>query len=201
MKDAGNHVSLINNHLRHIKSTMRAEFIRPLTGCISIITNNVPSSSDLTVIEQYIKSIEGINTNEVSPPRLPQSKSYLKIIGIPYTKPDGNKLTSNDITDYIRHTDLFESISFSSKPRVIKASPKLDMAIVWLDIWDSQNGSKAKSLINHSVTNFIRSYLHQIFNDSHGLKASLKPLRRPFDRCQSRLEAINIGRDIKQINW
>jgi len=51
------------------------------------------------------------------------------------------------------------------------------------------------------VTNFIRSYLHQIFDDSHGLKASLKHLRRPFDRCQSRLEAINIGRDIKQINW
>ena len=24
------------------------------------------------------------------------------------------------------------------------------MAIVWLDIWDSQDGSKAKSLINHS---------------------------------------------------
>ena len=44
-----------------------------------------------------------------------------------------------------------------------------------------------------TVTNFIRSYLHQFFDDSHGLKASLKPLRRPFDRCQSRLEAINIG--------
>jgi len=44
-----------------------------------------------------------------------------------------------------------------------------------------------------SATNFIRSYLHQFFDDSHGLKASLKPLRRPFDRCQSRLEAINIG--------
>ena len=52
-----------------------------------------------------------------------------------------------------------------------------------------------------SVTNFIQSYLHQFFDDSHGLKASLKPLRRPFDRCQSRLEAINNGWDIKQINW
>ena len=51
------------------------------------------------------------------------------------------------------------------------------------------------------VTNFIWSYLHHFFNDSHGLKASLKPLKRPFDRCQSRLEAINNGRDIKQINW
>jgi len=51
------------------------------------------------------------------------------------------------------------------------------------------------------VTNFIWSYLHQFFEDSHGLKASLKPLRRPFNRCQSCLKAINNGRDIKQINW
>ena len=49
------------------------------------------------------------------------------------------------------------------------------------------------SQIMVSVTNFIRSYLHQIFDDSHSLKASLKPLRRPFDQCQSRLEVINIG--------
>jgi len=51
------------------------------------------------------------------------------------------------------------------------------------------------------VTNFIWPYLHQFFDDSHGLKASVKPLRRPFDLYQSRLEAINIGRDIRQINW
>jgi len=55
-------------------------------------------------------------------------------------------------------------------------------------------------LLNVVVTNFILSYLRQFFDDSHGLKASLKPLKRPFDRCQSRLEAINNGRDIKQIN-
>jgi len=51
------------------------------------------------------------------------------------------------------------------------------------------------------VTNFIWSYLHQFFDDSHGPKASLKPLRRPFDRYQSCLEAINNGQDIRQINW
>jgi len=50
------------------------------------------------------------------------------------------------------------------------------------------------------VTNFIWSYLHQFFNDSHGLKASLKLLRKSFDRYQSRLEVINNGWDIKQIN-
>ena len=51
------------------------------------------------------------------------------------------------------------------------------------------------------VTNFIWPYLHQFFNDSHGLNGYRRPLKRPFDRYQSRLEAINNGRDIRQINW
>jgi len=52
-----------------------------------------------------------------------------------------------------------------------------------------------------TVTNFIRPYLHQFSIDSHGLNGYGKPLKRPFDRYQSRLEAINNGRDIRQINW
>ena len=55
--------------------------------------------------------------------------------------------------------------------------------------------------LNHIVTNFIRPYLHQFSIDSHGLNGYGKPLKRPFDRYQSRLEAINNGRDIRQINW
>ena len=51
------------------------------------------------------------------------------------------------------------------------------------------------------VTNFIRPYLHQFSIDSHGLNGYGKPLKGPFDRYQSRLEAINNGRDIRQINW
>ena len=35
-----------------------------------------------------------------------------------------------------------------SRPRVIKVSPKSDMAIVWIDIWDTQNGNNAKKIIN-----------------------------------------------------
>ena len=52
-----------------------------------------------------------------------------------------------------------------------------------------------------AVTNFIRPYLHQFSIDSHGLNGYGKPLKRPFYRYQSRLEAINNGRDIRQINW
>jgi len=31
------------------------------------------------------------------------------------------------------------------------------------------------------ITNFIQPYLHQFFNDSHGLRGYGKPLKRPFD--------------------
>jgi len=52
-----------------------------------------------------------------------------------------------------------------------------------------------------SVTNFIWSYLHQFFDDSHSLKTCLKPLKKSFDYYQLCLKAINNGRDIRQINW
>jgi len=150
MEDANNHIFQINSHLKNIKSTLRAEFIRPCPGSISIITNNVPNPSDLTIMEKHFKSIEGIDTNEVLAPHLPQSKSYLKITGIPYLCSDGNKISSDNVTDFMKHIELFENISLAAKPRIIRASPKSDIAIIWFDIWDTQNGSKAKLLINHS---------------------------------------------------
>ena len=51
------------------------------------------------------------------------------------------------------------------------------------------------------ITNFIWPYLHQFFIDSYSLNGYRKLLKRPFDRYQSRFEAINNGRDIRQINW
>ena len=150
MEDTGSYVHYINNLLKNIKSTLHTEFIQPCARGISITTNNVPATSNLTMIEKYFKLIKGINNNEVLTPHLLQSKFYFKIIGIPYIQPSGNNLTSNNITNFISHTGLFKSISLASKPRVIKAFLKSDIAIVWLDIWDSQNRTKTKLLINHS---------------------------------------------------
>jgi len=150
MDDASMYIFQINTLLKNVKSSMHSEFIRPCSGGITIITNNVPNPSDLSVIEKHFKSVKGINGNEILSPRLPQSKSYLKIMGLPYLQANSNKITSENVIDFIKHIDLFENISLTTKPRIIKASPKSDMAIIWINIWDNQNGSKAKLLINHS---------------------------------------------------
>ena len=45
----------------------------------------------------------------------------------------------------------------ASKSRVVKASLKSNMAVIWIDIWDVQSSSKAKSLINRyfNIENYI----------------------------------------------
>ena len=79
-----------------------------------------------------------------------KSKSYLKIIGIsfyPHTNSQ-ERLTSNDIKTILKQNQIFDNISLASRPRVIKVSPKSNMSIIWIDIWNIQSGKNAKMLIN-----------------------------------------------------
>ena len=126
---------------------------------ITVITNKVTQQSDMSIINQYIKNSNDINSLQVEESRLPKSKSYLKIIGIPFY-PHSNsqeKLTLTDIKTILKQNHIFDNISLALKPRVIKVSPKSDMAIVWIDIWDVQSGLNAKMLINRcfNVGNYI----------------------------------------------
>jgi len=40
----------------------------------------------------------------------------------------------DDVESIIKITHVFNDVTLASKPRVIKAFPKSDMAIVWIDI-------------------------------------------------------------------
>jgi len=130
MGEANAHIFQINMLLKSIKSSTRAKFICPCPGGIAINMNSVPNTSDLNTIERYLKSINGAGNNDVLASRLPQSKSYLKITGIPYIQPNGNKLTGDDITTTMKQLKLFEPVNLAVKPRVIKASPKSNIAII-----------------------------------------------------------------------
>ena len=84
------------------------------------------------LIDQYIKNSNDVNTLQVEEPRLPKSKSYLKIIGIPYYPHNNSQecFTSSDIEAILKQNQIFDNISLASKPQVIKVSPKSDMSIV-----------------------------------------------------------------------
>jgi len=99
----------------------------------------------MNIMENYIKDSTNINTNEVSPPQLPQSKSYLKILGILYLTNNGTPITHNQIEEVIKRIYLFNDITLTFSPHIIKVSSKSNMAIIWIDIWDSQMAPKPKS--------------------------------------------------------
>ena len=150
MKNSSIHITNMNRSLRNTKSEVLVDFIRSDPLGITVVTNKVSLQSDLQIIEQYVKNADNINALQVEVPWLPQSKFYLKIIGIPYF-PHGNsqdQLTSSDIKEIIKQNQIFDNITLTSKLHVIKVLPKLDMSIIWINIWNVQSGSRAKSLIN-----------------------------------------------------
>ena len=159
MKSSSLHVANINRLLRNAKSDVLVDYICSDNIGITAITNKVAQQSDMSIIDQYVKNSNDINSLQVEELHLPKSKLYLKIISIPYY-PHVNsqeKLTSNDIETILKQNYIFDNISLVSKPRVIRVSPKSDIAIVWLDIWDVQSGYNAKMLINRcfNVSNYI----------------------------------------------
>ena len=130
MKNSSLHIANLNRTLCNSKSEVLVDYIWPKNSGILVITNKVAFQSDLSIIDNYVKSSNDINSLQVEEPHLPKSKSYLKIIGIPFF-PHVNsqeKLSFNDIETILKQNHIFDNISLVSKPRVV--SLKLDMAIV-----------------------------------------------------------------------
>jgi len=139
----------INKALKKIRSEVMADFIQADNKGFSITTNKVISNIDLNIIEKYIKNIDVINSEDIMTSRLPQSKSYLKILDILYLIRDTNvPITSKVIEKVLQFMHIFNNVTLVSKPKIIKALSKLDIVVVLIDIWDVQSSAKAKSLIN-----------------------------------------------------
>ena len=158
MKSSNKHIANLNRVLKNIKSDVMANFVRMDQAGITIITNKVATSLDSQTIKRYVKNTNQIDLDNIETSQLPQSKSYLKIIGILYLLENTNtSMIADAIKTIIRNNHIFNNIMVNSRPRIIKVLPKLDMAIIWLDIWDVQSGSKSKRLINRcfNVENYI----------------------------------------------
>ena len=118
---------------------------------ITITTSKVVQPNNLSIIEKYIYGLEEIDAENNLTPYLPQLKSFLKILGISYFgNNSSNSINSVQIKSVLSHTDIFQDIILSFWPYIVRVFPRSDMVIVWINIWDSQNGTKAKSLINRS---------------------------------------------------
>ena len=113
IKDSSTHVININKSLKSIKSNIMANFICIDNKDIVISTNNVTSPSNLWEIKKCIKSSLCTDMDQIDPPRLPQSKSYLKIVGILYLSEQFNtRLSSEEVERILKSIHIFNNIVF-----------------------------------------------------------------------------------------
>ena len=150
IKNSSLHISNINRQFQNAKSEILVDYIQAKSLGITVVTNKVAQSSDLMLIDQYVKNSSDVNALQVEEPRLPKSKLYLNIIGILYYPHTNSQehLTSGDIKLILKQNQIFDNVSLASKPQVIKVSPKSDMSIIWINIWDVQSRTNTKMLIN-----------------------------------------------------
>ena len=122
------YVKNINRLLKNIKSEVSADYIHSHNKDIIVILN---------IVEMYIKDLNNINSNDIMSLRLPQSKFYLKVLGIPYfvkVKDTNLSIMPNIMKRVIQSNHIFNNLVLVSWSRIIKVSPKSDIAVVWIDV-------------------------------------------------------------------
>ena len=168
MRNSSLNVANINRDLQNARTDILVDYIKSDNTGIIVTTNKIAQQSDLSIIDHCVKNSNDINSLQVEDPRLPKSKSYLKIIGILYYPhaDSREKLSSADIETVLKQNHIFDNISLASRLRIIKVSPKSDIAIVWINIWDVQSGRNTKLLINRcfNVGNYIATVRGAIMN-------------------------------------
>ena len=116
IKDSSIHIININCAFKNILSNMITNFIQADNKGIIIATNNVLSPLDLQEIKRYVKSSLTSDAEQISSSRLPQSKFYLKIVGIPYISKRLNScLSLNEIKSIFKNNHVFNNIILTSK--------------------------------------------------------------------------------------
>jgi len=128
---ANAYIANINKLLKNVKYNVSANYICSNNKRIVITTNKAVASSNLNIVERYIKELDNIDSNNVMSSYLPQSKSYLKVLEVPYFLKNINlPIISNMIEIIIKEAYIFNNIVLVSCPHVIKAFPKLDMTVI-----------------------------------------------------------------------
>ena len=137
MASFSSYIANINKAFRKIKLDIMVDYVWPELIGVTIITNKVASLSNIQVIENFVRNIKNVNSEAIEISRLSQLKFYLKIIGIFYFLENTNILiTSNFVDSVIKYNYIFNNLLLISKPQVIKALSKFDIAIIWVNIWD-----------------------------------------------------------------
>ena len=78
-----------------------------------------------------MKKTTGLGEITEVEPRLPQSKSFLKVLGVFYWDSKTSlPVTPAQVAEVLSSSLLFEGVTLASMPCIMKASPSSDMSVI-----------------------------------------------------------------------
>ncbi|KAF5376109.1 hypothetical protein D9615_007779 [Tricholomella constricta] len=144
-------VTPLNNRLASNRRRLRVAQAFTGMGGIVLATQSTPTAEDLPVVIDAARSWFPANTKVTA--EIPASRSYLKIVNIPFfQKVGGAPITQDLVESRICQDPVTKNFHLASKPRVSRNSPASDSCTVWFDIWDTQSGANLKQLVNKRLS-------------------------------------------------
>jgi len=117
--------------MKYIYSTSQMSKLSSTLYTFSITSSVASLFLTLNIIEKYMKKLNNINIINAISPRVLQSKSYLKILDIPYFVKNINlPIILNIIESVIKSTYILNDIVLTSYPQIIKVSSESNIVII-----------------------------------------------------------------------
>ncbi|CAA7259302.1 unnamed protein product [Cyclocybe aegerita] len=143
-------VRAANGYLRDGRSMLKVTSIVRAYDGLSLVTPAVASPSDLDILCNFIR--ESLPTGTPFEVALPSSTSFIKILDVPYFDPKGLKITQEALEKALHtsvHAEVFAYLS--TKPRIDRNSAHSTSCTVYCNIWDSQQGTRAKKALGQPI--------------------------------------------------
>ncbi|CAA7267576.1 unnamed protein product [Cyclocybe aegerita] len=168
-------VRAANGYLRDGRSMLKVTSIIRAYDGLSLVTPAVASLSDLDILRNFIR--ESLPTGTPLEVALPSSTSFIKILDVPYFDPKGLKITQEALEKALRtsvHAEVFAYLG--TKPRIDCNSAHSTSCTVYCNIWDSQQGTRAKKALGQPI--FLA-----------GRSCAIRPAARPHEQKEHRQHA------------
>jgi len=129
----------------------------PAYDSYSLTTSQVANIKDLEIIRSTVAPL--LPTGLQYWVGLPTSTSFVKIVNIPYYSNLVSKVktTIAEVKAAIAASPLAENFKYAAEPRIVRNSNANTTAKVYINIWDSQAGTRARGIINKPLLFGTRS--------------------------------------------
>ncbi|KAF7760454.1 hypothetical protein Agabi119p4_11130 [Agaricus bisporus var. burnettii] len=152
-EDMGYVINEMNKHLIFARSQIRVQTGRLLKNVVHFNLNRVPNQPEFDRIKEVLSKAIQKDVPEGENVFAPQSIAHLILKGFNYYTNKYNRhpediLTGAQVMQMMYDLDQFKDIEAVKRPSVVKSKGSNDMAVAFMDVWDSKSGIRTKNLVN-----------------------------------------------------